>query len=63
MVTYPSYTPIIIVISRWAHLARPPAACDLDIFHYTDNCLHMHAIEELIVNRAVWKGKLVEVIV
>ena len=43
----------------------PPAACDLDIFHYITAYVHnMHAIEALIVNRAIWKGrscKLVEV--
>ena len=36
-------------------LLTPPAACDLDIFHYITAYIHnMHAIEALIVNRAVW---------
>ena len=46
---------IMYCTSRWArHFARPLAACDLDIFHYiTDYTHNMHAIQALIVNRAV----------
>ena len=34
-----------------SRFARPPAACDSDIFHYMTAYIHnMHAIEVLIVN-------------
>ena len=36
------------ITSRWAHFTHPPAACDLDIFHYIT--AYINAIEALVVD-------------
>ena len=49
---------MINITSRWARFAHPPAACDLDIFHYITAYIHnVHVIQVLTVNKAVWKGR------
>ena len=56
---YPHKTTIIIITSRWARFAHPPAAYHviqiiLYIFHHIIAYIHnMHAIAALIVNTAV----------
>ena len=54
--TFPSCNCQIIILQAGglALLAPLPAACDLDIFHYTTAYIHdVRAIQALIVNRAV----------